>query len=618
MQIHSPLPCSCSCQTSWKTIATMVSSRNHVQCLQRWKKVLRPGLVKGQWSAEEDEQLVKLVGQGFKNWGALSENLSGRTSKQCRERWCHHLDPSIIRGEWTGEEDDIIMTMHQKIGNKWSSMAPHLVGRTENAIKTRWKALDRSQQTHKKPQHGKAGSSSRYTPNLRLRTLAAQASALAMYRRSDKKENTVVGVPHDPRALEEILRRNQEVGWQDGQSSEQGLAPHSSTMPHSALTLTAAGIPSEPEKLAMPDTGAASATSAIEEGSTSGQAGEDSIRDLALPQVRGPGTSSSPGGFAQHAPHSNGNDSPGPPSLGGGGEVGAVGGAGGGQQGWSRGRDVDRGERTMESLWRDIERKGPLGAGVASKGKMMESLVQRQAEGLDGVGAGDSQGDQEGQSQTWKAEEVGRLREAVEREGEGRWKAVAGLVGTRNPAQCMQKWNTTLRSQLVGGAWSPEEDQILLSLADKNFSNWDKVASCLPGRTLKECRERWEQHDHLETNTGNQTSNVDPHWTEATDRMMLTLKGPQGNSSPVGSLPGVGWSSPGASMPSSSILFPNSVSGLATEAKGLVDQGLRPSPNTAGVTGRVSSTVLPPEQVSTVNEHCGQRCGRHATTPDYI
>ncbi|CAM9945763.1 unnamed protein product, partial [Choristocarpus tenellus] len=121
----------------------MVGSRNHVQCLQRWKKVLRPGLVKGQWSPQEDELLVKLVGDGFKNWGALSANLPGRTSKQCRERWCHHLDPSIVRGEWTVEEDRIIADMHRRMGNKWSAMAPALAGRTENAIKTRWKAIER-------------------------------------------------------------------------------------------------------------------------------------------------------------------------------------------------------------------------------------------------------------------------------------------------------------------------------------------------------------------------------------------------------------------------------------------------------------------------------------------
>ena len=46
----------------WKDIARSVETRNHVQCLQRWKKVLRPGLKKGHWGPEEDDLLHRLVG----------------------------------------------------------------------------------------------------------------------------------------------------------------------------------------------------------------------------------------------------------------------------------------------------------------------------------------------------------------------------------------------------------------------------------------------------------------------------------------------------------------------------------------------------------------------------
>ena len=82
-----------------------------------------PGLVKGQWSRDEDDLLTKLVGEGHKNWGALAARIPGRTSKQCRERWCHHLDPRIVKGEWTEEEDRTLVTMHDEIGNKWATIA---------------------------------------------------------------------------------------------------------------------------------------------------------------------------------------------------------------------------------------------------------------------------------------------------------------------------------------------------------------------------------------------------------------------------------------------------------------------------------------------------------------
>ena len=44
----------------WKQICAHVPSRDHIQCLQRWQKVLDPSLRKGFWSSEEDALLVRL------------------------------------------------------------------------------------------------------------------------------------------------------------------------------------------------------------------------------------------------------------------------------------------------------------------------------------------------------------------------------------------------------------------------------------------------------------------------------------------------------------------------------------------------------------------------------
>lgn len=68
---------------------------------------------------------------------------AGRTSKQCRERWCHHLNPDINKGPYTEQEDETILKVHEKLGNKWSLIAAKLPGRTENSIKIRCKALQR-------------------------------------------------------------------------------------------------------------------------------------------------------------------------------------------------------------------------------------------------------------------------------------------------------------------------------------------------------------------------------------------------------------------------------------------------------------------------------------------
>eukprot|EP00516_Mucochytrium_quahogii_P000282 CAMPEP_0203744194 /NCGR_PEP_ID=MMETSP0098-20131031/348_1 /ASSEMBLY_ACC=CAM_ASM_000208 /TAXON_ID=96639 /ORGANISM=" , Strain NY0313808BC1" /LENGTH=368 /DNA_ID=CAMNT_0050631651 /DNA_START=99 /DNA_END=1205 /DNA_ORIENTATION=+ len=131
-------------QRNWKAIALRVPGRDHVQCLQRWQKVLKPGLVKGTWTKEEDEVLTSMVNDDNTNWGEIANRIKGRTAKQCRERWTLSLDPSINRGQWTEAEDMKILQAHEKLGNKWAEIKRFLVGRTENQVKTRYNTLSKA------------------------------------------------------------------------------------------------------------------------------------------------------------------------------------------------------------------------------------------------------------------------------------------------------------------------------------------------------------------------------------------------------------------------------------------------------------------------------------------
>ncbi|KAK7340531.1 hypothetical protein VNO77_21237 [Canavalia gladiata] len=100
----------------------------------------KEGVKKGPWTPEEDIILVSYIQEhGPGNWRAVPAKTGlSRCSKSCRLRWTNYLRPGIKRGNFTEQEEKMIIHLQDLLGNRWAAIASYLPQRTDNDIKNYW------------------------------------------------------------------------------------------------------------------------------------------------------------------------------------------------------------------------------------------------------------------------------------------------------------------------------------------------------------------------------------------------------------------------------------------------------------------------------------------------
>ncbi|KAK8885744.1 hypothetical protein M9Y10_041197 [Tritrichomonas musculus] len=111
-----------------------------------------------------------------------------------------------------------------------------------------------------------------------------------------------------------------------------------------------------------------------------------------------------------------------------------------------------------------------------------------------------------------------KLRELVEQFGPRRWRRIAQLMPGRTARQCRDRYCNYLSPDFYNEKWTDEEDNLLIEKHKELGPQWVKIAAFFPGKNANNIKNRWnyrvsrmvqqkEKDQENDKTAGNQTDN---------------------------------------------------------------------------------------------------------------
>jgi len=131
-------------EINWPRIVNQMRDRTTTQCIHRFYKALDPSIKRGRWTPDEDELLRLGVSIHDRDWYLVRNWVPGRTDMQCRERWMNVLAPELKQDAFSAEEDARLLQLVEEAGGpgQWASLqSKHFPERTDNQLRRRYLQL---------------------------------------------------------------------------------------------------------------------------------------------------------------------------------------------------------------------------------------------------------------------------------------------------------------------------------------------------------------------------------------------------------------------------------------------------------------------------------------------